>query len=887
MANPILKVILTAVDEVSGVAKKAGDGVVSFGDRAKGALAALGALGVGAALGAFFKSTIEEAANAEREITRLNVALRNAGADVSAVAPKAQALTDRLALLAGVSGGDVMEALTGLVTVSGDVDGSMENMSLVMDLAAARGIDLGSAADIVGKAMNGNVTAFNKLGIAGKDATTVLDNARSAFGGFAEAQGATLYGTLGRINEGWDQFKEKVGVAIVSGADMGEMGAGLAGVLANLGTWVEENEAAIGLFTSALGNAVGAIVDVASSIWETAGPAIELLAKVVGATLIGALNSAAFAVRGLASAYKFMAGATLEALGYLVEKGGKLLKVFGVQVVSEAGTSIREFGEKLRTSAKDDMAAATATYAQGMTDLIRGRRESNEKIEAEVKTGGVRINAAAAAANKARLDQEAQAARERERLEVEANRLILKAAEALQQGLAKTGGSWVDLKRKVDEANSSVLKIVGSTEDLEEAAKQAADENARLSREAEEARQHFEDNVDSAASLGQSLLSAANGMGLIDDKASQALTSVLNMGAAIAKFGIGSPEGLLSIVGGLAQLIGGWGSSAAERARQEAHMKNTRAIEELRRDLSEYNGAVSGSTFSGVIAGLEEASFTDSKGRQQVDAEYLSFALAGAGVSLADAKKLADRYGIDVEKDPGGWVKLLNVLRERKFGSAQGNFADELSSLTDSFDVLGVDDADDQLDAFRKFAEKNIPILGSALEGDVTTEAGRNAIVGKLRDLYARAVSGQLLPGDYGKATPSQFRSLIGTLLPLLGETDGLLGSGLSSGVGLGGGPIGGPPPTGGTVGLAASTGAGLLGAPGLPSPNIADAFAGLGGGSSTTINGLTINLPIMMPEGEDSETFSARVADAVDRLLVNRYDGITAARGTVAQVGR
>lgn len=885
MANPVLKVILSAVDEVSGVAKKAGDGVVSFGERAKGALAALGALGVGAALGAFFKSTIEEAANAEREMTRLNVALRNAGADVSAVAPKAQELTDRLALLAGVSGGDVMEALTGLVTVSGDVDGSMANMSLVMDLAAARGLDLGSAADIVGKAMNGNVTAFNKLGIAGKDATTVLDNARAAFGGFAEAQGATLYGTLGRINEGWDQFKEKVGNAIVAGADMGSMGAGLAGVLANLGTWVEENEASISLFTSAIGNAIGALVDVGRTIWEMVGPSVEFLAKLIGGALIGGLNTAAFAVRGLAAAYKAMAGTSLEALGTLVEKGGKLLKLFGVTVVGEAGTSIREFGERLRATAKDDMASATATYQQGMSDLLRGRRETNAKVEAETKASGVRVNAAAAEANKARLDAEWKAARERERIEAETNRLILVAADKLQQGLAKTGGSWVDLKKKVDEAHSSVLKIVASTGNLEAAAKQAADENKRLKEEAKDAEQHFKDNVDSAASLGTSLISAATGMGLINDKAGQALTSVVNMGAAIAKFGIGSPEGLLSIVGGLAQLIGGWGSSAAERARQEAHMKNTRAIEELSRDLGEYNGSTSGATFGGVLAALEESNFTAADGTPGFSVAVLRAALRSRGLE-GEARKLAERYGIDVDKDPGGWQALLEIMRSRKFGAADTSFADQLSSLTESFDVLGTEDADDRIAAFREFTKRNIPILADALQGDLSTEAGRNAAIARLRELYVRSINAQISPAEYKNATPQQFRQLVSTLLPLLGDANGVLGSGLSAGIGLGNGPVGGPPPTGGTAGLAASAGAGLLGAPGLPAPRVADAFAGLTLGGGTTINGGVVqNFYLQQGDGEPSEAFLRRVAAAVDLQQVARLDSLTAANGNVARV--
>ncbi|MBK6845761.1 MAG: hypothetical protein IPG88_26400 [Gemmatimonadetes bacterium] len=86
MANPIIKVVLSAVDEITGVTKKAGESVSSFSDKAKAALGSLAALGVGAALGAFFKSAIEEASAAEVGMGRLGTAVRNAGGNFDAPA---------------------------------------------------------------------------------------------------------------------------------------------------------------------------------------------------------------------------------------------------------------------------------------------------------------------------------------------------------------------------------------------------------------------------------------------------------------------------------------------------------------------------------------------------------------------------------------------------------------------------------------------------------------------------------------------------------------------------------------------------------------------------------------------------------------------------------
>ncbi|MBK6458906.1 MAG: hypothetical protein IPF87_22965 [Gemmatimonadetes bacterium] len=168
MANPIIKVVLSAVDEITGVTKKAGESVSSFSDKAKAALGSLAALGVGAALGAFFKSAIEEASAAEVGMGRLGTAVRNAGGNFDALKPQLESTVASVMRLSTATDDDLRAALTNMITISGDVAGSQRNLALAADLATFKHIGLEEAANVVGKAMNGNVTAFNKLGGGGR-----------------------------------------------------------------------------------------------------------------------------------------------------------------------------------------------------------------------------------------------------------------------------------------------------------------------------------------------------------------------------------------------------------------------------------------------------------------------------------------------------------------------------------------------------------------------------------------------------------------------------------------------------------------------------------------------------------------------------------------------
>lgn len=108
------------------------------------------------------------------------------------------------------------EGLQRVIAITGDVGASLNNMGLVADVAA-RFFDgeLGPAADLVAKAMNGNTGALGRMGIQAESAQEALDILAERSMGAAAARAETLDGRVRQLGNAWGNFKEDVGFAII------------------------------------------------------------------------------------------------------------------------------------------------------------------------------------------------------------------------------------------------------------------------------------------------------------------------------------------------------------------------------------------------------------------------------------------------------------------------------------------------------------------------------------------------------------------------------------------------------------------------------------------------------------------------------------------------
>lgn len=268
--SPIQRVVRIVLDKIAALKMEAEArktfagverGISSVGNVAKrvgGFIAA--AFGVRALI-RFGFDAVRQAADAERAWKSLAGTVDNTGesfknreADIRGLAQAFQDATIH-------SGGEFVEGLDRLITLTGDVDASLANMGLAANVAAQffRG-DLSQGIELVSKVMNGNISVLGKMGIHVKNAQEGLQVLAQRSFGAAERAGTTFTGRLAKINNLWNDFKEELGGVIVGS---GESVTALTVVTSTLQTmvkWVADNKEEMRRFVAeGINVAIGAL----------------------------------------------------------------------------------------------------------------------------------------------------------------------------------------------------------------------------------------------------------------------------------------------------------------------------------------------------------------------------------------------------------------------------------------------------------------------------------------------------------------------------------------------------------------------------------------------------------------------------------------------------
>ncbi len=201
--------IVRAVDQASQVIEKVGDNIGSFIEKNQKQLRAMGTVltGLGAAVAATLGVMTKSALDEEVGINRLNIALQNAGASYAGLKDEIEASIAATQRKTNYGDEEQRDALTTLIGITGDYRGSLDQLQLATDLAAAKNMDLNSAATLVGKVATGNTELLSRYGITvreGASATEILADMQTRFGGAAEGaanpltQLKNLIGDLGQ-----------------------------------------------------------------------------------------------------------------------------------------------------------------------------------------------------------------------------------------------------------------------------------------------------------------------------------------------------------------------------------------------------------------------------------------------------------------------------------------------------------------------------------------------------------------------------------------------------------------------------------------------------------------------------------------------------------------
>lgn len=313
-----------ATSVIKGIEKDVGAMVKKFLSIGGAITAAL----AGFSLGKLFKDSIQQAAEAERGLLRLQKAVENTGGNFRQLKPDIDAVISGLERTTTFKDDDLVEGLEALTLTSGDAKGAINALGLAADIARAKKMSLADAATLVGKVMAGETGMLKRYGIVVDENADAMEALQKRFRGFAETDGKTFLGTIERVRNAWEKFQQALGRAILSGDTVEGFLGGIIEKLAEAEKWLVRNEAAVA-------NVVSALTALASFLTGTFESAVKVaMASFGGWTLL--LEGAGMGFHNLALSAKEAFGNILITLGVFVEKAAGVLKWFGINIDATA-----------------------------------------------------------------------------------------------------------------------------------------------------------------------------------------------------------------------------------------------------------------------------------------------------------------------------------------------------------------------------------------------------------------------------------------------------------------------------------------------------------------------------------------------------------------------
>lgn len=121
--RPTLDVVAQLVDNLTGPLRQTAETVTKVAEGMKTALEVVGVTLSAAALGEFFKSTVEAANAAEQSMSRMVLAVNNAGQSYGSWKPKIDETVEGLTKITRYSETDFHTALTNMISLTNNVPG--------------------------------------------------------------------------------------------------------------------------------------------------------------------------------------------------------------------------------------------------------------------------------------------------------------------------------------------------------------------------------------------------------------------------------------------------------------------------------------------------------------------------------------------------------------------------------------------------------------------------------------------------------------------------------------------------------------------------------------------------------------------------------------------
>lgn len=347
----------------------------------------LAANAVGKALGFIsdgFSNMIKEAAGSEKNVNDLNIALKQAGIFTEESSKRFQDLANSISAVTTVDDDLILKTQALFATLTNlNEKGINEATKRAVDLAAALGIDLSTASEMVTKAINGNTVGFSKLGIViqkGNSDQERLNNllqATNKYVGAAEEKTQTYTGAIEQQKNALGNLLAAFGSILTQNNNVITGIQSTTGIFQSLTTTLENNKTEIGLFVESL--------KISIPLLATAGAAIA--AYQVG--LVGlALGLEAISIRA-AAAWTAITGpvglvvasvAAVTAAVYLTYRNWEILKA----TTLEATAAVLEYSAKAVGLLSKDKAQAILDQANAYRDQAQAIRDAKAATEEKV-----------------------------------------------------------------------------------------------------------------------------------------------------------------------------------------------------------------------------------------------------------------------------------------------------------------------------------------------------------------------------------------------------------------------------------------------------------------------------------------------------------------------
>lgn len=882
---------------LTGALNASDNSIMGWAGKIGGVFKGLLAFAGGAALGGLFKKSVTEAIEAERGIEALRVTVDNAGASFTAWSPKIEGVIDRLQRTTRFTDDELRGALSRMIVITGDVEGSLRNLSLTTDVAADKNRGLEDASKIVGLAMQGNGKALRQYGIDLKETANPVEDLRDKVIGLAAAQ-VKGGGVLDQVKKQLGEVLEAIGGVIIGTEGLESSGNKLADALANLAAWIEKNEDDLRGFGAGIGDVVGGIM----TVLQGAGDGLRFLGS-LWFTVLSAMGSvAADFVQAIGAVFKLIGvdavathGAKLRAIAESHLREAKALgdRATGqtqqhaknsVLAWEEAQTTIltnEEFYGNRRTSALSKGAADRLKIAQK-------EFEEHQKLGEKAADGMART----ARAHMQRVHQyftvgtkEAAEAAEQLRLALtgalgdEMRAVLLRSGDAIERILFTLKhrlpvADYERLKALADEFRVALRETLPPADALA-ASVAALQEDLKVNLgTVDDTKRKFQENVDKVRELASGFLAAAQAAGLVKGEAVEILNASIQIATSLPKALGGDASSIVNVLGQLTNMIAGLGNSELHRRIREVTTHNTRAIEKLTASVGDLALNLPGNKFQGVHEALFAArqaagpgllKGTEAEGNRA--RETLLKELAKRGITRGEAEEVLKTLGVEGVFDKKTVVGLFAIrealegMSEAEIGKFGDDFSEQLQALQDAFDIFKIEDADDKLAQLAGLLKKQSPAFAQALEGvDLATKEGREKLQENLRALFQKMLGPGLSPKELGDLTGNQVREMIKMLSALLGDSDGLrkfVGPLLGTGEG---------PPTGGALDN-------FL-------PRLDEALSRIPVGSTTNIAG-GVNIYVTTKDALTADEVVETIAERVNEIFGRKADAVIAAQGS------